>query len=286
MDGKRVVIGVGELLWDVLPSGRRMGGAPVNFTYYAERGGCRAFAVSAIGRDASGEELLGEFRGIGLDDSLLQRNGYPTGSVDVRVDSEGIPTYDIHENVAWDHIEADAGTLEAVSVADAVCWGTLAQRNPASRAAIVSIVDAAPESALRVFDINLRQEYYSAETVTASLRRADILKLNDDELVVLSSFYALCGDVEVRLRRLCEMFRLRYVVYTEGATGSRVVGCDGTCSRIPTPHVKVADTVGAGDSFTATFVSMLLHGHPLRECHERAVEVAAEVCTCSGAILP
>lgn len=286
MEQRPFVIGVGELLWDVLPSGRRMGGAPVNFTYYAARGGCRALAVSALGRDASGDELLGEFRRIGLDDALVQRNGFPTGSVDVKVDSQGVPTYDIHENVAWDHIEADAATLEAVSKADAVCWGSLAQRGEVSRGSILTMVDAAPEEALRVFDINLRQDYYDPETVTASLRRADLFKLNEDELVTLSSFYALCGEAEVRLRRLCEMFRLRYVVYTEGAVGSTVVCGDGAVSRIPTPHVEVADTVGAGDSFTATFVAMLLQGHTLRESHARAVEVAAEVCTCHGAIMP
>lgn len=280
------VIGIGELLWDVLPAGKRIGGAPVNFTHYVNQSGCEGYAVSAIGSDASGDELLAKFVSLGLNADYLQRNAFPTGSVGVTLDDKGVPTYDIYENVAWDNIATDEATLALAAGADAVCWGSLAQRSYVSRRTILAIVDAVRSDALKVFDINLRQNYYDEPTLAASLERATVLKLNDDELKVLAPMYSLSGDDETQLRQLLERFSLRYVVYTMGAVGSLILGADGSRSYVATPKVTVADTVGAGDSFTATFVSMLLQGRPLAEAHRRAVDVAAYVCTCNGAIAP
>ena len=275
------VIGIGELLWDVLPAG-----APVNFTHYVNQSGCEGYAVSAIGSDASGDELIAKFVSLGLNADYLQRNAFPTGSVGVTLDDKGVPTYDIYENVAWDNIVTDEATLALASQADAVCWGSLAQRSGVSRRTILAIVDAVRSDALKVFDINLRQNYYDEPTLAASLERATVLKLNDDELKVLAPMYSLSGDDEAQLRQLLGRFSLRYVVYTMGAVGSLILGADGSRSYVATPKVTVADTVGAGDSFTATFVSMLLQGRPLAEAHRRAVDVAAYVCTCNGAIAP
>lgn len=280
------VIGIGELLWDVLPAGKRIGGAPVNFTHYVNQSGCEGYAVSAIGSDASGDELLAKFVSLGLNADYLQRNAFPTGSVGVTLDDKGVPTYDIYENVAWDNIATDEATLALAAGADAVCWGSLAQRSDVSRRTILAIVDAVRSDALKVFDINLRQNYYDEPTLAASLERATVLKLNDDELKVLAPMYSLSGDDKMQLRQLLERFSLQYVVYTMGAVGSLILGADGSRSYVATPKVTVADTVGAGDSFTATFVSMLLQGRPLAEAHRRAVDVAAYVCTCNGAIAP
>lgn len=279
-------VGIGELLWDVLPTGRRLGGAPVNFAYYARQQGARSCVVSAVGRDASGDELLAGVEALGLDAAAVQRNEYPTSTVEVTLDAAGVPAYRIRENVAWDHIRYSTEAEAAVADADAVCWGSLAQRSETSRAAIARIVDAAPAQCLRLFDVNLRLDYYDRTLVLDSIERADILKLNEDELPVVSRLCAVTGDAETRIARLAERFALRYVIFTEGGRGSRVTAADGRTSHLPTPHVAVADTVGAGDSFTATFAVALLQGLPLEECHRRAVDVAAYVCTQHGAIAP
>lgn len=280
------VIGVGELLWDVLPAGRRIGGAPVNFVHYVNALGCEGYAVSAIGRDASGDDLLAEFGRTGLDASYLQRNDFPTGSVGVTLDDKGVPAYQIYEGVAWDNICPEERTLALAREADAVCWGSLAQRSEVSRRTILAIVDATPAASLRIFDINLRQHFYDRDLIEASLQRATILKLNDDELAVLSPMFALTGDEESRLRALIAQFALHGIVYTKGAEGSLILLADGSRSYVATPRVEVADTVGAGDSFTATFVAMLLQGKTVGEAHRKAVAVAAHVCTCNGAIVP
>ena len=250
--GKPKIVGIGELLWDVLPAGRRLGGAPVNFAFYAQEQGAEACIVSAVGQDASGDELLGG----------------------------------IAEQVAWDYIERTAEADAAVAGAAVVCWGSLAQRNAVSRRTILALVDAAPVGCLRLFDINLRLNYYDERIVRDSLERADILKLNEDELPVVARFFGLEGAAERVVAQLVERFSLRYVVFTEGGRGSRVTAADGRTSYLATPRVEVADTVGAGDAFTATFAASLMQGLPMEECHRRAVAVAAFVCTRHGAIAP
>ena len=284
--GKPKIVGIGELLWDVLPAGRRLGGAPVNFAFYAQEQGAEACIVSAVGQDASGDELLGGIAALGLGVRAVQRNAHPTSTVEVTLDAAGVPAYRIREQVAWDYIERTAEADAAVAGAAVVCWGSLAQRNAVSRRTILALVDAAPVGCLRLFDINLRLNYYDERIVRDSLERADILKLNEDELPVVARFFGLAGAAERVVAQLVERFSLRYVVFTEGGRGSRVTAADGRTSYLATPRVEVADTVGAGDAFTATFAASLMQGLPMEECHRRAVAVAAFVCTRHGAIAP
>ena len=284
--GKPKIVGIGELLWDVLPAGRRLGGAPVNFAFYAQEQGAEACIVSAVGQDASGDELLGGIAALGLGVRAVQRNAHPTSTVEVTLDAAGVPAYRIREQVAWDYIERTAEADAAVAGAAVVCWGSLAQRNAVSRRTILALVDAAPVGCLRLFDINLRLNYYDERIVRDSLERADILKLNEDELPVEARFFGLEGAAERVVAQLVERFSLRYVVFTEGGRGSRVTAADGRTSYLATPRVEVADTVGAGDAFTATFAASLMQGLPMEECHRRAVAVAAFVCTRHGAIAP
>ena len=284
--GKPKIVGIGELLWDVLPAGRRLGGAPVNFAFYAQEQGAEACIVSAVGQDASGDELLGGIAALGLGVRAVQRNAHPTSTVEVTLDAAGVPAYRIREQVAWDYIERTAEADAAVAGAAVVCWGSLAQRNAVSRRTILALVDAAPVGCLRLFDINLRLNYYDERIVRDSLERADILKLNEDELPVVARFFGLEGAAERVDAQLVERFSLRYVVFTEGGRGSRVTAADGRTSYLATPRVEVADTVGAGDAFTATFAASLMQGLPMEECHRRAVAVAAFVCTRHGAIAP
>ena len=284
--GKPKIVGIGELLWDVLPAGRRLGGAPVNFAFYAQEQGAEACIVSAVGQDASGDELLGGIAALGLGVRAVQRNAHPTSTVEVTLDAAGVPAYRIREQVAWDYIERTAEADAAVAGAAVVCWGSLAQRNAVSRRTILALVDAAPVGCLRLFDINLRLNYYDERIVRDSLERADILKLNEDALPVVARFFGLVGAAERVVAQLVERFSLRYVVFTEGGRGSRVTAADGRTSYLATPRVEVADTVGAGDAFTATFAASLMQGLPMEECHRRAVAVAAFVCTRHGAIAP
>lgn len=181
------IMGIGELVWDLLPDGRQLGGAPVNFAYWCNRLGAEGYPVSAVGSDDLGREAFDRLAATGLDLGYVQRNALPTGRVNVTLSGNGIPEYDIVEGVAWDALEADAGTLELAARADAVCWGSLAQRSETSRRAIAAILEATRPECLKVFDINIRQHWYSREIVTASLGQADVLKLNEDELPLVAS---------------------------------------------------------------------------------------------------
>lgn len=277
-------MGIGELVWDMLPGGRQLGGAPVNFAYWCGRLGAEGYPVSAVGGDDLGREAFDRLAGTGLDLGYVQRNALPTGRVNVTLSGNGIPGYDIVEGVAWDALEADARTLELAAQADAVCWGSLAQRSEASRRAITAILGATRPECLKVFDINIRQHWYSREIVTASLRQADVLKLNEDELPLVASLLGIGKSGAETIAELIRAFSLRYVIYTAGADHSEIHSAEGLLSRIPTPQVEVADTVGAGDSFTAAFITSLLQGDPVAACHRKAVETAAEVCTVHGAI--
>ena len=229
--GKPKIVGIGELLWDVLPAGRRLGGAPVNFAFYAQEQGAEACIVSAVGQDASGDELLGGIAALGLGVRAVQRNAHPTSTVEVTLDAAGVPAYRIREQVAWDYIERTAEADAAVAGAAVVCWGSLAQRNAVSRRTILALVDAAPVGCLRLFDINLRLNYYDERIVRDSLERADILKLNEDELPVVARFFGLEGAAERVVAQLVERFSLRYVVFTEGGRGSRPTAARRTSLR-------------------------------------------------------
>lgn len=281
MEGnKPIVVGIGELLWDVLPTGKKAGGAPINFVYHATQLGSEGYAISAVGKDELGEEIVQE-----LDNNhiahCIESVDYPTGTVEVTLE-KGIPTYNIIENVAWDHIPVSSKAIEIVKEAKAICFGTLAQRNMDSRKALTELLSYAPEDALRFFDINIRQNYYSKELILDLLEKANILKINDEELEMLRPMMGLEGDYEVCCKALLEKYGLKYVILTAGSKFSAIYSTDEN-SVIGTPKVAVADTVGAGDSFSGAFVYSILAGKSLKEAHRKAVNTAAFVCSKEGA---
>lgn len=285
----RYIVGIGEALWDCLPEGRKIGGAPANFAFHAGQFGFQSLAVSAIGNDELGDEILEELNQRNLC-HLLERVDFPTGTVQVSLDEKGIPCYEILEGVAWDNIPYSEKLDEIARNCQVVCFGSLAQRNEVSRETINRFIDAMPESegSLKVFDINLRQNFYDEEIITSSLKKCNVLKLNDEELVIVSRMfgYPELSQSEA-CRRILDAYGLRMLILTCGTDGSYVFTA-GETSFHPTPKVEVADTVGAGDSFTGSFIASILKGKSILEAHRRAVEVSAYVCTQNGAmpILP
>lgn len=280
---KRYVVGLGEVLWDVLPDGKKLGGAPANFAYHAGQFGLDTLAVSALGKDALADETIAALDERGLK-YLLPRVDYPTGTVQVTLTVDGIPTYEIKENVAWDNIPYTPELAEIASNCRAVCFGSLAQRNVTSWATIRQFLDNTPTDCLKVFDINLRQQFYTKDVIEESLKRCNILKINDEELVIIKRMY---GYDDLDMRGICEKiladYQLKMLVLTCGTNGSYVFA-PGLTSFQETPKVKVADTVGAGDSFTGSFCAAILNGKSLEEAHRKAVAVSAFVCTQNGAM--
>lgn len=280
---KRLVVGLGEVLWDMLPEGRKIGGAPVNFAYHAGQFGIDTMAVSAIGNDKLGEDTIAEMNGKHLN-HIFPSVPYPTGSVQVSLDEKGVPAYDIKENVAWDNIPF---TNEIESVARscrAVCFGSLAQRNAVSRNTIRKFIESTPSGCIRIFDINLRQNFYTSNVIRDSLEHCNILKINDEEIMLVSRMFNYdSSNIENVCRTIMEDFSLEMVILTCGTKGSYIFTKDDV-SFMPTPKVNVADTVGAGDSFTGSFCAAILRGLPVAEAHKKAVEVSAYVCTQNGAM--
>lgn len=286
---KKLIVGLGEALWDVLPEGKKIGGAPANFAYHVSQFGLKSLAVSAIGKDKLGEELLENFDANGLNYHIPAVD-YPTGTVQVEIDQAGIPQYNIKENVAWDNIPFTPELEEIAHNTQAVCFGSLAQRSVVSRNTILEFIDAMPKNddTLKVFDINLRQGFYNKEIICESLRRCNILKINDEELVTVSRLKGYPGiDLQDKCWILLGKYNLKMLILTCGVNGSYVF-TPGNVSFKETPKVEVADTVGAGDSFTAAFISSIIKGKSVEEAHETAVNTSAFVCTQNGAmpILP
>ncbi len=282
---KRYVVGLGEVLWDVLPEGKKLGGAPANFAYHAGQflGMDETIAVSALGNDKLADETIEALKEHGLND-LLPRVPYPTGTVQVQLDEQGIPTYDIKENVAWDNIPFDDDIAAIARNCRAVCFGSLAQRNVVSRETIQKFLDATPDDCVKIFDINLRQQFYTMEIIRESLQRCNILKINDEELVLIGRMFGYPGlDIENKCWLILGKYNLDMLVLTCGTNGSYVF-TPGQKSYQETPKVTVADTVGAGDSFTGSFCAAILNGKPMAEAHKLAVEVSAYVCTQNGAM--
>ncbi len=316
------VVGVGEILWDLLEGGPQLGGAPANFAYHAHALGAFSQAITRVGDDDLGREIIRRFQGMHLPTSTVQVDGRaPTGVAKVSLSGDGLADFIIEENVAWDYLAATPEALAAARQADAICFGSLAQRDGRSRDTIQELVAAAPDHALQVFDINLRQHYYSREVIESSLRLANVLKLNEDELPVLAEMFdssgsngllgwESCGDadtrtgmsaphapappvsarqVEAQVESLAGQFDLQVVALTRGAAGSLLYQRrDGIvrwsdCACRP---VEVVDTVGAGDSFTAALVLGLLQKMDLDEINRLANEVARYVCSRAGATPP
>ena len=280
---KRYIVGLGEALWDVLPDGKKLGGAPANFAYHAAQFGLDTIAISALGEDKLAEETIDALKEHNLN-YLMPRVPYPTGTVQVTLTGDGIPTYDIKENVAWDNIPLTDEMLEVAKNARAVCFGSLAQRNVVSRENIHKFLDATPDDCVKIFDINLRQQFYSKEVIKESLKRCNILKINDEELVLIGRMFGYPGlDIENKCWLILGKYNLDMLVLTCGTNGSYVF-TPGQMSFQETPKVEVADTVGAGDSFTGSFVGSILNGKPVPEAHKTAVQVSAFVCTQNGAM--
>lgn len=284
-----MVVGMGEALWDVLPEGKKIGGAPANFAYHVSQFGLPSCVVSAVGDDALGREIVENFTSKGLN-QLIAEVPYPTGTVQVEIDQAGIPQYDIKENVAWDNIPYTDQLESLAKRTKAVCFGSLAQRNVVSRETINRFLDAMPQTddSLVVFDVNLRQGFYNKEILCNSMSRCNILKINDEELVTVSRMFGYPGiDLQDKCWILLGKYNLKMLILTCGINGSYVF-TPGNVSFQPTPKVEVADTVGAGDSFTAAFISSILKGKSVQEAHSRAVRTSAYVCTKKGAmpILP
>lgn len=281
----KTVVGLGEVLWDMLPQGKQLGGAPINFAYHASRLGHQAYAISAVGNDELGKTIISQLEEKGIK-PITPTTDYPTGTVNISVDAEGIPQYDICQGVAWDFIPFTPEMEQLAHKTDAVCFGSLAQRNAVSRQTIYRFLQAMPEGddVLKIFDVNLRQQYYDKEVILESLALCNILKINDEELPIIVTLLALEGcSAEAQCQELLHKYALRMVILTCGTRGSMVFTAEDI-SYAPTPMVEVVDTVGAGDSFTGAFAGSLLNGKTVREAHQVAVSVSAYVCTQRGAM--
>ena len=280
---KQYIVGLGEALWDCLPEGKKIGGAPANFAFHAGQFGHNSIAISAIGNDKLGEETLAEFDKKHVN-YLMPMVDYPTGTVQVTLDEAGIPTYEIKEGVAWDNIPFTSEIEEVAKNCRAVCFGSLAQRSSVSRNTIQQFLDATPKDCLKIFDINLRQNFYNETIIRNSLKQCNILKINDEELVSIGRIFGYPGlDMENKCWLLIGKYNLDMLVLTCGVNGSYVFA-PNVESYQKTPIVEVADTVGAGDSFTGTFTAAILAGKCIAEAHSLAVEASAYVCTKNGAM--
>lgn len=282
---EEIVVGMGEALWDVLPEGKKIGGAPANFAYHVSQFGLSSCVVSAVADDALGNEIIENLNTKGLN-HLIERVPYPTGTVQVEIDQAGIPQYEIKENVAWDNIPYTARLEQLAERTKAICFGSLAQRNIVSRNTINRFLDAMPQDPDRliVFDVNLRQGFYNKEILCNSMERCNILKINDEELITVSRMFGYPGiDLQDKCWILLGKYNLKMLILTCGINGSYVF-TPGNVSFQPTPKVEVADTVGAGDSFTAAFISDILKGKTVAEAHAAAVRTSAYVCTQKGAM--
>jgi len=278
------ILSIGEALWDLLPSGRKVGGAPANFAFHCMQLGADVRLLSRVGDDDLGREMIEFYRSLGLSTELIETDSTtPTGTVGVELSADGQPKYTIHENVAWDKIEATEGAIRFAQSADAICFGSLAARTETTLRTIQHLVAQVPSSALRVLDLNMRDPFVDHHVIEAMLRLANILKLNDEELARLAAMFAVPGDtVKQHADWFIDKYRLKMLVLTCGAQGSRIF-CDGKEHCCEGREVEVVDTVGAGDAFTATVVVGLLSVGALETIHERASEIAAFVCTQSGA---
>jgi len=277
------IVGLGEALWDVLPEGKKLGGAPANFAYHAGQFGLDTLAISAVGEDQLGDETLSALEEKGLK-YIMPRVPFPTGTVQVELDAQGVPAYEIREGVAWDNILFTPEMEKVARSCKAVCWGSLAQRHEVSRNTIHRFLDATPPTCLKIFDINLRQTFYDEEVIRASLKRCNILKINDEELVTIGRLFGYPGlDMSNKCWLILGKYNLDMLVLTCGVNGSYVFK-PGAMTFLETPKVDVADTVGAGDSFTASFCAAILKGLSVSDAHQLAVETSAYVCTCNGAM--
>jgi len=279
-----VAVGLGEVLWDLLPGGPQMGGAPANFAFHARALGAEGLLVSQVGDDALGQQILDRLRAAGVDASHVTVDAeHPTGTVTVELGADGVPAFTIHEDVAWDFVPWSPDLEVLVDRCDALCLGSLAQRSPVTRRTARQALARVPAGCLRVFDVNLRQSFYDRETLDVLLASADIIKLNDDELAILARLLGLAGDENGQLADLLARHPIQVVALTRGPRGSLLLHRGGERSDHPgIAGVRIADTVGAGDAFTAALVMGLLRERPLDAINDAANRIAAHVCEQAG----
>jgi fructokinase len=285
MNKKYTVVGIGEVLWDVFPDKSTFGGAPANVACMVaglNSSETEAFIISAVGDDDLGGRALAELQGHGVETSLLQTSQYGTGAVNISLDESRQAIYTFADNCAWDNIQWCDELLKLSQKTDALCFGSLAQRAETSRRTIQKFVESVPATAIKVFDVNLRASFYSKETLLQSLELANVLKINEEELPVLAEMLEISGEVDVLLHSLAASHELKTIVFTQGAKGSILLK-DGFMAQIPTVKTEVIDTVGAGDSFTASIIIGLLKGQDLLRIGSAASKVAAHVCAHHGA---
>ncbi len=279
-----IFVGLGEILWDMLPDGKQLGGAPANFAYHCYALGLdnvNSTIISSIGNDRPGKEILNHFNKHRINiDYLYQHNNYKTGSVTVTVDNQGFPEYNIEKNVAWDFIPEIPVSFQ--QTVDTVCFGTLAQRAPVSRNSINNFLSSLPANSVRIFDINLRQSYFSLDIIQKSLNLANIFKINDDELKIISKMMKISGSEDHQLKTIAQQYNIKLCILTKGHSGS-ILYADGATSNHPGFKVNIKDTVGAGDAFTAAIAISINMGFELDQMNDCANKIAAYVCTCSGA---
>ncbi len=278
-----VMVGIGEILWDMLPEGRQLGGAPANFAYHARQLGNRGIVVSSVGNDEEGADILRRLEQKNVEHIVTTSEEYATGTVSIEMGKGGLPSYTIHEDVAWDHLLLDSRHFDLAAKADVVCFGTLAQRSRDSAEAIRDFLSRTADTCIRLFDVNFRQKYYDQETVLRLLQFATILKLNDEELLVVKDFLKIAGEETETLMELSTAFDLDLIILTKGQEGSRLYSRRLGDSSFKADPVEVADTVGAGDSFAAAVATGVCRNLPLVEIHPLAEKVASYVCRHAGA---
>jgi fructokinase len=281
---RHTVVGLGELLWDLLPAGKQLGGAPANFAYITSLLGDEGIPASRLGQDALGEAAILRLRELGLPTAFIQEDAdHPTGTVQVEVDTAGQPRFEISESVAWDFLDWTPQWQRLAQQADAVCFGSLAQRSEPSRTTIRNFVLASRPNAVRIFDVNLRQSFFTAQLLAESMKLATLVKLNHEELPRIMRLFELeHRREEDSARRLLSLHDLKLICVTRGNNGSLLVSA-GECSEHAGFKVKIADTVGAGDAFTAALVHGYLRGTSLGQINENANRVGAWVASQSGA---
>lgn len=277
---KKTVISIGEILWDVFPEGKKAGGSSMNVALNLHKQGINSKFISAVGEDESGKELIEFLKGQHFESDLIQINNLPTSTVEVKLDESHQATYTIIEPVAWDAISLNEHALEAVKQADAFVYCSLTCRNEKSKDTILALLKQAK---LKIFDINLRPPFYNIETLKTLLGEADILKVNEHELIYLKDELALTGNNDEQLLKQISLhFNIEIICLTVGEKGAYVLQ-DGHLYHHKGYQVEVADTVGAGDSFLATFISSYLNGYPINTVLDRACKVGAFVASQHGA---
>jgi fructokinase len=280
---KFIVVGLGELLWDILPSGKKLGGAPANFAFHANSLGASSYIVSAVGEDILGDEIVERIEELNLDFKFIQRDSkHSTGTVDVKLDGSGIPNYIINTDVAWDNILFDDSMIQLAGSCNAVCFGSLAQRSAISRQTILKFLDQTSLECLKIFDVNLRQKFYSSKIIEESLQISNCLKLNENELPVIAEMLSIKGTENDIINYLLNTYKLKVVALTKGEKGSMLFTPSEKSTLVP-ESVEIIDTVGAGDAFTAGMSIGILNGLPLIEIHKLANRIATYVCTKAGA---